>query len=195
MEKEVRYLQLEYREIPDNDRHVEGYALVFNSESRDLGGFVEIIDPTALKGVLEVSDVICFLNHNEDKGVLARSTNMKGSLKLEVDATGLKYSFDAPNTALGDELLEGLKRGDIRSSSFAFKVEKDQWIKKENRTYVRKILKFKELIDVSPVYKPAYEATDVAKRSLNDFQESDDKHIEEVISFYDDLKKQFEFIN
>jgi phage head maturation protease len=56
----------------EDNRAVSGYALIFNSESRDLGGFTETIEPSALEGVLERSDVLCLLNHNEDKGVLAR---------------------------------------------------------------------------------------------------------------------------
>ena len=79
------------------------------------------------------------LNHNEDKGVLARSNKGIGSLTLEIDDKGLKYSFDAPNTALGDELLEGLKRGDITASSFAFKVGKDKWDKRSDGSYLRTI--------------------------------------------------------
>ena len=34
-------------------RNVSGYAIVFNSESKDLGGFNEVILPSALEGVLE----------------------------------------------------------------------------------------------------------------------------------------------
>ena len=85
-------------------RSVSGYAIIFNSESKDLGGFNEVIEPTALEGVLERSDVLCLLNHNEDKGVLARCNQGKGSLTLEIDEKGLRYSFEAPNTSLGDEL-------------------------------------------------------------------------------------------
>lgn len=48
--------------------------------------------------------------------------------------------FEAPNTALGDELLEGLKRGDITSSSFAFTVGKDNWEKREDGSYLRTIV-------------------------------------------------------
>lgn len=65
-------------------RAVSGYAIIFNSESKDLGGFNEVIEPTALEGVLERSDVLCLLNHNEDKGVLARCNQGKGSLTLEI---------------------------------------------------------------------------------------------------------------
>ena len=55
-----------------DSRTVEGYALVFGKQSRDLGGFTEVIEPTALEGILEKSDILCLLNHNEDRGILAR---------------------------------------------------------------------------------------------------------------------------
>ena len=38
--------------VQPETRMVEGYAIVFGSESRDLGGFVEVIDAKALDGVL-----------------------------------------------------------------------------------------------------------------------------------------------
>ena len=114
--------------------------MVFNSESNDLGGFREVIDSRALDGVIGHSDILCLLNHNEDKGVLARSKYGEGSLNLEIDERGLKYMFEAPNTALGDELLEGLKRGDITTSSFAFTVGKDNWEKREDGSYLRTIV-------------------------------------------------------
>ena len=120
-------------------RNVTGYAIIFNSESKDLGGFKEVIEPSALEGVLERSDVLCLLNHNEDKGVLARWNQGKGSLNLEIDEKGLRYSFEAPNTSLGDELLEGIKRGDISTSSFAFTVGKDNWTKRSDGRYLRTI--------------------------------------------------------
>lgn len=184
MDKEVRNLTLEVRGIPES-RTVEGYALVFNSESRDLGGFTEIIEPTALEGVLEKSDILCLLNHDESRGILARNNKGVGSLQLEVDEKGLKYRFDAPNTALGDELLEGLKRGDISTSSFAFTIAKDTWSKVDGK-YVRAINQFKELFDVSPVYRPAYEATSVNTRGLEDLKKVEKQELED---YYNELRK------
>lgn len=159
--KEVRNSNNEITPILPNSREVSGYAIVFNSDSNDLGGFIERIQPEALEGVIEKSDVLCLLNHNEDKGVLARSKHGEGSLRLEVDEIGLKYTFEAPNTALGDELLEGLRRGDINTSSFAFTVGSDNWSKREDGTYLRTINSISELFDVSPVYRAAYDATSV----------------------------------
>lgn len=186
--KELRNFNLEVRAT--STRQVEGYALVFNKESNDLGGFTEVIEPTALENVLEKSDILCLLNHNEDRGVLARSQYGKGSLSLEIDNTGLKYRFEAPNTALGDELLEGLKRGDISTSSFAFTIEKDTWTKKDGK-YLRTINKFKQLFDVSPVYRPAYNDTSVRidTRGLENFKELEKQELD---SYYNELKKRLE---
>lgn len=52
---------------PEESRKIEGYALVFNTESNDLGGFNEVIDSRALEGVIEKSDILCLLNHKRTK--------------------------------------------------------------------------------------------------------------------------------
>jgi uncharacterized protein len=149
-------------------RAIEGYAIVFNRESKDLGGFQEVIKPEAVQGVIERSDVLALLNHDENRGVLARSTNGEGTLELTVDNFGVKYRFDAPDTVLGDEVLSGVRRGDIRTSSFAFTVADNgqKWEKRTDDTYLRTIDKFELIYDVSPVYREAYADTTVAVRSL-----------------------------
>ena len=173
MNLERRSFDIEFREA--ESRKVEGYASVFNSRSKDLGGFTEIIDPAAFNGVIERSDVLALLNHDQDRGVLARSRKGVGSLTLTVDERGLHYSFDAPNTALGNELVEGLKRGDISTSSFAFTVSGERWDKDEDGRYVRTITQIDKLYDVSPVYNEAYEDTTVALRSLDAVRAEEEK--------------------
>lgn len=142
-----------------DSRLVEGYAAVFERWSGDLGGFKEIISRGAFEGVVQDSDVLALLNHNQDRGLLARSQRGKGTLTLTVDEKGLKYSFEAPHSVVGDELLEGIRRGDITASSFAFTVESETW---ENDYKERRINKVRALYDVSPVYRPAYPSTSVA---------------------------------
>ena len=188
--KERRMFEESITTQPES-RKVEGYAVVFNSESNDLGGFKEVIEPTALEGVVAISDVLCLLNHNEDKGVLARSKNGSGSLTLEIDDKGLRYSFEAPNTNLGDELLEGIKRGDITTSSFAFRVGKDRWDKKADGTYLRTICTISELFDVSPVYRAAYDATSVCTdtRGMDEAKAKEKRDLEE---YYTQLRKGLE---
>lgn len=189
MIKEIRNSNNEITPISPESRTVSGYAIVFNSDSNDLGGFIERIDPNSLDGVVEKSDVLCLLNHNEDRGVLARSNKGEGSLTLEIDEIGLKYTFEAPNTALGDELLEGLRRGDISTSSFAFTVGKDSWSKMENGTYLRTINSINELFDVSPVYRAAYDATSVKadSRGLDAIKQQEK---EELANYYKELRNK-----
>jgi uncharacterized protein len=170
--REIRNLETplsELRAVPDS-RDIVGYGIVFNKRSKDLGGFIEVILPSAVEGVIPQSDVLALLNHDINRGILARSTRGKGSLKLEPDNKGVKYSFVAPKTALGDEVVEGIKRGDIKTSSFAFNVAKDgeKWERRDGYA-VRTISKFSALYDVSMVYREAYPDTSVALRSLEEF--------------------------
>lgn len=161
MEKELRYIDNSEIRANAESRDVDGYALLFNTTSRNLGGFVERIEPSAMEGVIENSDIMAVLNHDTTRGILARSRFGVGSLTLSVDEKGLRYTFSAPKTALGDECLEYLRRGDITQSSFAFTVREDSWEKQEDGTYVRTIKRFDKLYDVSPVFEPAYFGTEV----------------------------------
>lgn len=178
--REIRNYNNEIRTNEDS-RSVEGYALVFNSLSEDLGGFKEQIAPEAVDmEILGHSDIRALLNHNDSRGILARSRYGKGSLTLEIDEKGLKYRFDAPKTALGDEVLEYLRRGDITSSSFAFTVDSDTWQKMEDGSYLRTINKFDRLFDVSPVFEPAYQETSVSCRSFEEFKQKEAEELAEA---------------
>ena len=156
-------------EVQVDSRNITGYAVVFESNSEDLGFIERIMKGAITDDTIKKSDVFCLLNHDSTK-VLARSKYGEGSLKLEIDERGLKYSFTAPQTDLGNELLEHLQRGEIDSSSFAFTVSLDEgsekWYTVEGVQY-RDIYKIVELFDVSPVYQPAYQETTVSKRTLN----------------------------
>ena len=177
-ELEVRNLQYEVR-FKDDDRTIEGYAIVCNSESEDLG-FREIVAPEALEGIIDKSDCLMLLDHNRSKGILARSKFGKGSLQLEVDEVGLKFRFTCPNTTIGDEAYEGVKRGDYQNCSFAFVADKDEWTKKANGEYLRTIRSFKYIKDCSIVAEPAYSATSVSCRSFDEYKEEEAKLLEEV---------------
>lgn len=44
-----------------------------------------------------------------------------------MDKVGLRFEFEAPETSLGNDMLELVSRGDISKSSFKFVVESDEW--------------------------------------------------------------------
>lgn len=158
----------ELRAAPDS-RTIEGYAAVFNSESEDFGWFVEEIAPGAFDDVLG-NDVRALFNHDNNL-ILARTTSK--TLEISVDERGLKYKFEAPNTSVGNDLLESIRRGDVSQSSFGFTVADAKWedleMMKDGKKWFktkRTILKLERLYDVSPVTFPAYPDTDVALRSF-----------------------------
>lgn len=140
-------------------RTIQGYAVVFNSESEDMG-FIEIIHPEAItEDTIKNSDIFALFNHSDDRP-LARSKNGDGGLSLEIDEKGLKYTFEAPNTTVGNDLLELVANGVIDKSSFAFTVPQgcDDWEVKDDKL-VRHIFQIDRLYDVSPVLVPAYQET------------------------------------
>lgn len=172
----------------EEKRTVEGYAILFNTPSDGLC-FEEVIERGALDGVLEKSDVFALLNHSQSRGILARSNNGSGSLSLNVDEKGLKYRFEAPKTALGDELLENIRRGEISASSFCFDVEKDTWEKKNDGTWKRTVSKIGNLYDVSPVYNAAYSKTSVYMRGKDIAEEELRKKATIPEEYYQNIEK------
>jgi len=188
-------------EREDKKNVIVGYAAVFNSDSIDLGGFIERINSGAFDGVIEISDVFCVLNHDNRRGILGRSRMGKGTLKLSVDENGLRYETELPNTELANEIMQYIERGEISQSSFAFTVKEETWIENEDGTYLRIINKIDRLFDVSPVYEPAYPDTSVAQRGLENFKSEmeakaeeqrkaeEEKAANEIIKYYNNKKQ------
>lgn len=173
--------RLELRAASENatPNKIRGFAAKFNTYSENLGDeevtFREIILPGAFDNIL-LDDVRALFNHDPSL-ILARSKNGRGTLQLGVNEIGLWYEFDAPDSRVGKDLLEAIRRGDIDQSSFAFIVSSDngeQWDVKSNEdgteTITRSIIKVGRLIDVSPVTYPAYNDTTAAARSLAEFR-------------------------
>lgn len=149
------------------ERIIEGYAIVFNELSEDLGGFREMITPEAVtQELVNKSDIYYLYNHNDNSTPLARSNHGSGSLELTIDNKGLKYRFNCLNT----EFYQLVKRGDLSKSSFAFSLPKDGsgeiWEKSQEYNYVRKIVKIEQLFDCSAVLVPAYSTTELYARNL-----------------------------
>lgn len=183
------------RQADSESRMVEGYALLFETSSDGLD-FEEVISREALEGVIARSDVFALLNHSKERGILARSINGAGSLTLEVDEKGLLYRFDAPNTALGNELLENLRRGEINQSSFAFDVDSDKWERKSDGTWKRTINQIGHLYDVSPVYNAAYSKTSVYMRGKEVEEErlaEEERRNSIPEGYYEQMVKNFNF--
>lgn len=139
----------------DAKMKLEGYAIVFDV-SAQINGYEEKITSGALESC-DLSDVALFVNHDSASIPLARTPN---TLTLEVDEKGLKFTAELPETESAREVYESVKRGDLRGCSFAFDVDSEEW---EGNTRI--INSISKVYEISIVFQPAYEDTEVETRS------------------------------
>jgi HK97 family phage prohead protease len=155
---------VEARAQDDGKRTLVGYAAVFNSDAKIGDWFIERVAPGAFDAALD-ADIRALVDHDWGR-VIGRTKS--GTLRLSVDATGLRAEIDVPDTADGRDLLVLVERGDISGMSFGFRVTKQEW-DESGDVPVRTILGA-ELFEVSAVAMPAYEDTTLAKRSFDELR-------------------------
>lgn len=181
----------------DDKNTCTGYAVVWNEESVDLGGFREYIDKGSItEDTLKNSDILFTINHHADE-VLARSYYGDGSLDLNLDDKGLRFSFQVPDTQLGHDFKEMVRRGDLRQCSFTFKIARDEdgtpigdtW-NRENDVIIRHVTKIDTLLDTSAVNTPAYPQTSLSLRNRDMLQKFKNK--EKFLKIYDKLNEFLE---
>lgn len=168
-----------YRNITEirtnsESRTIEGYAVVFDSWSRDLGGFQEIIRKSAIsQELLNESDIIMNIDHN-DSLMLARWKEGEGTLRLSLDEHGLAFSFEAPETERGNQLLWDIRNGNLFECSFCFALPDNdtcqRWWRSEDGALKREITQIGWLHDCAVVITAAYPATSVDNREQIDIE-------------------------
>jgi HK97 family phage prohead protease len=160
-------LEIRKNEDGTESRTIEGYGVVFESKSHQLGWFTETVSRTAFDEV-NLDDVVATFNHDFNM-VMARTSSK--TLTLSIDKVGVKYRFDAPNTTAGNDLLENVRNGNVVGSSFMFTIKEDRWTFTKDAGGVdqREILKVDQLYELGPVTMPAYpDTTAQAKRTYDD---------------------------
>ncbi len=155
MEQRTKYLSFdaEFRsEGEGEDRKIVGYAAVFGKLSEDLGGFRERIKRGAFKRALSEGADVLALHEHDRRHILGRTTS--GTLKLKEDREGLAVEIVPPDTQTGRDVMESLRRRDLRQMSFAF-IPIDTADVTEGGERIRE-LRDVDLLDVSIVAQPAY---------------------------------------
>lgn len=167
--KETRSIldsRLEVRRSEDQPVKIRGYAALFNVLSEDFGGWRERILPGAFGNTLqEPTDIKALWNH-DSKYVLGRTPK---TLRVGEDETGLWFEVEPSQAQWVQDLLVTIERGDINEMSFGFHVVKDRVVRvgdEENSPVIRELVEV-NLLEVSPVTFPAYKATSVHVRSLD----------------------------
>ena len=126
----------------------------YGVESRDMGGWREVIDNTAFRNT-DFSELRAVIDHRGTP--LARYPR---TLELEDRSDGLAWSIDPPQSR--QDVIEAVQRGDMNSGSWRMKVSKDRW-----EGEVRHVQAISHLYDVTLVGAelPAYPSAAVEYRS------------------------------
>ena len=151
----------------DGGACIEGHAAVFDSWSETLGGifpFKEKVRKGAFAESIGRDDIRALFNHDPNY-VLGR--NRAGTLELVEDDVGLRVRITPPDTIWARDITTSIRRGDISQMSIGFVVEDDEWSSKDGID--TRELKKVRLFDVSPVTFPAYTATDVGVRAMQEY--------------------------
>ena len=170
----------------EKSRTIEGYAVVFGVRSVNLTPWsaerevYEIMEPGCITpDLLSRSDVVLTAFHKNDT-ILGRWRQGKGTLTLELDQRGMKVRCTLAETAVADEMLSAIERGDITGMSFAFTADEEDNVngvayeKTDERTatgkvvWIRHVKKVTGLYDVTIAGHPAYEQTTIEAREIAD---------------------------
>jgi HK97 family phage prohead protease len=127
-------------------------------ESRDMGGWREVIDVGALTNA-NLDDLIATREHDRSK-LLGRHPT---TLTVEHRDDGLAWAVDLPNSPVGEDVRVAAERGDLRASSWRQVVARDYW-----EGDVRHVAEISHLLDVTVTAAPAYAAAAAEFRSQPD---------------------------
>ena len=175
-EKQTRSLKTELKTRAEGENMtIEGYFVVFNSETELWRGAYEEIAPTAFDNSLS-GDVRALINHDT---TLVLGRNKANTLELKTDSRGLWGSIKInPNDTDAVNLYERVKRGDVDQCSFGFTVpnggEETDW--RDDGT-VKWTIKSANLYEVSVCTFPAYEETGVQARH-DEMKQHEEKQLE-----------------
>jgi HK97 family phage prohead protease len=176
MSTELRYtpVPVELRSGDGQPAKIVGYAAVFDSASQNLGGFKEQVGRNAFNRSASRGWERVVARYNHDDNFILGSSDAR-TLRLHADDQGLHYEIDPPTSR--SDVVESIGRGDVRFSSFAFYTVEDDW-GVDDTNFPRRTLESVDLVDVSPVVRPAYTGTNtdlalasLARRMDADFEE------------------------
>ena len=175
----------------EQSRTITGRAIVFDSPSRYIG-YTEYIRSSAItQELIDNSDIIFNYNH-DDTRMLARWTNGKGTLDIQLKDDGVYFSFEAPETELGNEVLWHVRHGNLTDCSFAFTIEDEgmRWFRNDDNELCGEVVAIDGLYDMTICSVGAYADTSVSardfdldaiKRSLDESQTIVSEEVKEVI--------------
>ena len=173
-QREIITQAIEIREDENGTKTLVGYAVKWEKKSVVMGyyrKFREQFKNGAFTESLRNDDQRFLWSHDTAK-VLGRTKN--NTLRLSEDAVGLRFELDLPNTTLGNDTFESIKRGDVDGVSFGFTSISDEVEEPDDDLMLRTVTKAK-LYEVSAVAFPAYPDSEVSARGYDPYK----THIQE----------------
>jgi HK97 family phage prohead protease len=164
MKREIRFAGAELR--ASGNLTITGRPAMYNSLSKDLGGFREVLMPGCFDESLSDPEIYCAWQHDSAQ-ILGRVE--AGTLQLSSDNIGLTMRCELPNSPLGQNVYQSIKRGDVSKMSFGMFVGEDSWdiaTDERGQRYERRSVKQARIFECSPVTTPAYDSSSVSARSL-----------------------------
>lgn len=148
------------RAADGQDKRIEGYFSTFGSIYELWHGATESVDPHAFDDCLQ-DDIRCLIDH-APRLVLGRTA--AGTLRLDVDEKGLRFSVDInPDDTDAMNLYARVQRGDVSGCSFGFDILDEETEKREDGSIHWTIKKVK-LYEGSICTFPAYQDTSAEAR-------------------------------
>ncbi len=145
---------------------LQGYAAVYGSESRDMGGWKEVLVRGAFTKSLAKKLDVRLLAQHDTALVLARES--AGNLTLREDAEGLWFEADLVDTSLNRDVLASVRAKNLDAMSFGMPMSSVQtkWERSKGGEAIRNVLSA-DVVEISVVTWPAYEATTVSARGMD----------------------------
>ena len=145
----------------ENEAIIEGYFVVYNSETELWPGAYEEVAPGAFEESIKTKNIMCLDNH--DSRVVLASTE-SNTLELKSDEKGLwgRVTLDLEDP-FAKSAYRKVQTGKVKGCSFGFIPTKEEAINNDDGSIKWRILEA-ELFEVSITAFPAYPQTDIAAR-------------------------------
>jgi HK97 family phage prohead protease len=175
VERRFTEVVVELRTGAESGKRIGGYAAQFGKLSQNLGGFVERVAPSFFNKSRGDGWPGVVARYNHDDNMLLGTSDAR-TLELRIDEYGLWYDVLPP--ASRADVVELVQRGDVRRSSFAFRLPAggDEW-GLSDQGYPQRTLVSGALVDVAPVNTPAYLDTSAGLRSLAEAKDADPEEV------------------
>lgn len=173
-QRQVTTNKIEVREQDDGTKTLSGYAVKWEKKSHVLGyyrKFREQFKRGAFADSLRDNDQFFLWSHDLSR-VLGSTKN--NTLRLYEDNIGLRFDLDLPDTTLGNDTYQSIKRGDVQGVSFGFNSLDDEIDEPDDDLPTRTVKKAK-LIEVSAVALPAYPDSEVSARGYDPMKQHEEE--------------------